>query len=66
GKAFKAFGIDETEDEARYRHAACLLADIGWTAYGRGNRGDAGVQNYARATDKMAQDYAAQLRQCGN
>ncbi|RUW64668.1 exopolyphosphatase [Mesorhizobium sp. M2A.F.Ca.ET.067.02.1.1] len=33
GKAFKAFGIDETEDETRYRHAACLLADIGWRAH---------------------------------
>ena len=33
GKAFKAFDIDETEDEARYRHAACLLADIGWRAH---------------------------------
>jgi len=33
GQAFKAFGIDETEDEARYRHAACLLADIGWRAH---------------------------------
>ncbi|WP_296740363.1 exopolyphosphatase [Mesorhizobium sp.] len=33
GNAFKAFGIDETEDEARYRHAACLLADIGWRAH---------------------------------
>ncbi|CDX62472.1 Ppx/GppA phosphatase [Mesorhizobium plurifarium] len=33
GTAFKAFGIDETEDEARYRHAACLLADIGWRAH---------------------------------
>nr|WP_210325043.1 exopolyphosphatase [Mesorhizobium silamurunense] len=33
GKAFKAFGIDETVDEARYRHAACLLADIGWRAH---------------------------------
>ncbi|PBB36958.1 exopolyphosphatase [Mesorhizobium sp. WSM3864] len=32
-KAFKAFGIDETVDEARYRHAACLLADIGWRAH---------------------------------
>ena len=30
---------------------------LGWTAYGRGNRGDAGVQGYARATDKMARDY---------
>ena len=33
GKAFRAFGIDETDDEARYRHAACLLADIGWRAH---------------------------------
>lgn len=32
-QAFKAFGIDETEDETRYRHAACLLADIGWRAH---------------------------------
>lgn len=32
-KTFAAFGIDETEDEARYRHAACLLADIGWRAH---------------------------------
>ena len=33
GKSFAAFGIDETEDEARYRQAACLLADIGWRAH---------------------------------
>ncbi|MER9970335.1 exopolyphosphatase [Mesorhizobium sp. M0060] len=33
GKAFAAFGINETRDEARYRHAACLLADIGWRAH---------------------------------
>ncbi|TPJ49193.1 MULTISPECIES: exopolyphosphatase [unclassified Mesorhizobium] len=32
-KTFAAFGIDETEDEARYRHAAALLADIGWRAH---------------------------------
>ena len=31
--ALKAFGIAETEVEARYRHAACLLADIGWRAH---------------------------------
>ncbi|WP_019218753.1 exopolyphosphatase [Bartonella florencae] len=28
--AFNAFGISETENECRYRKAACLLADIGW------------------------------------
>lgn len=33
GRAFQAFGIDETEDEGRYRHAACLLADISWRAH---------------------------------
>lgn len=32
-QSFTAFGIDETEEEARYRHAACLLADIGWRAH---------------------------------
>jgi exopolyphosphatase / guanosine-5'-triphosphate,3'-diphosphate pyrophosphatase len=26
-------GLDETADERRYRHAACLLADIGWRAH---------------------------------
>jgi exopolyphosphatase/guanosine-5'-triphosphate,3'-diphosphate pyrophosphatase len=33
GESFTAFNIDETEDEARYREAACLLADIGWRAH---------------------------------
>ena len=33
GTTFAAFGIDETQDEARYRQAACLLADIGWRAH---------------------------------
>ncbi|NMG38391.1 exopolyphosphatase [Chelativorans sp. ZYF759] len=33
GEAFRAFGLEETADEARYRHAACLLADIGWRAH---------------------------------
>jgi len=32
-KAFKAFGIDESEEERRYRVAACYLADIGWRAH---------------------------------
>jgi len=26
-------GIGETADERRYRHAACLLADVGWRAH---------------------------------
>lgn len=33
GQTFAAFGVDETKDEARYRQAACLLADIGWRAH---------------------------------
>ncbi|MEO0542828.1 MAG: exopolyphosphatase [Pseudomonadota bacterium] len=33
GNSFKAFGIGETPDEARYRIAACRLADIGWRAH---------------------------------
>ena len=33
GDTLAAFGIAETEDEARYRRAACLLADIGWRAH---------------------------------
>lgn len=32
-RSFDAFGIKETEEEARYRTAACLLADIGWRAH---------------------------------
>ncbi len=31
--ALAAFDITETEEEVRYRHAACLLADIGWRAH---------------------------------
>jgi len=33
GASFAAFGVVETADEARYRRAACLLADIGWRAH---------------------------------
>ena len=33
GESLAAFNIAETEDEARYREAACLLADIGWRAH---------------------------------
>lgn len=33
GMSFAEFGLEETEDEARYREAACLLADIGWRAH---------------------------------
>ena len=33
GEAFEIFGIEETLEDARYRQAACLLADIGWRAH---------------------------------
>ncbi|WP_271893613.1 exopolyphosphatase [Candidatus Phyllobacterium onerii] len=33
GEAFAALGYDETEDEKRYRRAACLVADISWRAH---------------------------------
>lgn len=33
GSFFEALGIEETEDDARYRCAACLLADVGWRAH---------------------------------
>lgn len=33
GNMISVFGIEESEDEARYRQAACLLADISWRAH---------------------------------
>lgn len=33
GHMLSYFGIDETEDESRFRQAACLLADISWRAH---------------------------------
>lgn len=33
GRMLPSFGIDETEDESRFRQAACLLADISWRAH---------------------------------
>lgn len=33
GTSFRAFGIEESEADSRYRQAACLLADIGWRAH---------------------------------
>ena len=32
-RVFAALGLEETPEEARLRHAACLLADIGWRAH---------------------------------
>lgn len=33
GRVMPQFGIEETSQEARYRQAACLLADISWRAH---------------------------------
>lgn len=33
GKAFQVLGIDETDNERRYRIASCYLADIAWRAH---------------------------------
>lgn len=33
GRMVPLFDVDETEEEARYRQAACLLADISWRAH---------------------------------
>ncbi|MCO4319694.1 exopolyphosphatase [Phyllobacterium sp. 21LDTY02-6] len=33
GDSFAALGYKETEDEKRYRRAACLVADISWRAH---------------------------------
>src|SRR5262249_15143353 len=32
-KFMRSSGLEETEEEIRLRHAACLLADIGWRAH---------------------------------
>jgi exopolyphosphatase/guanosine-5'-triphosphate,3'-diphosphate pyrophosphatase len=33
GRMMPLFGVSETKEEARYRRAACLLADISWRAH---------------------------------
>ena len=33
GRMFPVFGVEESEDDSRYRQAACLLADISWRAH---------------------------------
>ncbi|WP_412048617.1 Ppx/GppA family phosphatase [Hoeflea sp. Naph1] len=33
GRMFPVFGVEESEEDARYRQAACLLADISWRAH---------------------------------
>ncbi|MEN9894931.1 MAG: exopolyphosphatase [Pseudomonadota bacterium] len=33
GEVLHWFGVEETEEESRYRRAACLMADISWRAH---------------------------------
>jgi exopolyphosphatase/guanosine-5'-triphosphate,3'-diphosphate pyrophosphatase len=33
GRMFPVFGVEENDEDARYRQAACLLADISWRAH---------------------------------
>lgn len=33
GRMFPVFGVKENDEDARYRRAACLLADISWRAH---------------------------------
>ncbi len=69
--AFKAFGITETENECRYRKAACLLADIGWRIHPdyRGNEAAnrialgsyPGISHEGRAYAALAVFFAIQV-----
>ncbi len=74
GKAFKTLEIGETEEERRYRIAACYLADIGWRAHPDyratqslgiiSNAGFVGLSHEGRAYLSMANFYRYQgLRQ---
>ncbi|MFG0288882.1 MAG: exopolyphosphatase [Rhodopirellula sp. JB044] len=66
-QAFAALGIEETENERRYRTAACYLADIAWRAHPDfraqqyigiiGNAGFVGISHEGRAYLAMANYY---------
>jgi exopolyphosphatase/guanosine-5'-triphosphate,3'-diphosphate pyrophosphatase len=47
-KCFASLAIDETLEEKRLRHAACLLADVGWRAH-PDYRGDQSLSLIANA-----------------
>ncbi len=59
-KTVDTYGVSRNDTYRLY-----LAYYSGWGAYKRGNW-DAGVQRYARDTEKMAQRYAGQLRRCGS
>jgi len=48
-KFFESTGLDETDEERRLRHAACLLADVGWRSH-PDYRGDHSVNLIAYGT----------------
>ncbi len=59
-KSSKSLGIARNDTFRLY-----LAYYSGWTAYQRGDwQRDAGIQRYARETDRMARNYAAQLNSC--
>ncbi|MEW9804850.1 hypothetical protein ABUE31_02470 [Mesorhizobium sp. ZMM04-5] len=60
-KTARQFGI--AKDDAYNLYLAYYF---GWTGYGRGDwKERPGLQAYARQTEEMARDYAAQLKTCG-
>jgi exopolyphosphatase / guanosine-5'-triphosphate,3'-diphosphate pyrophosphatase len=70
GRAFKTLGMEETENEARYRVASCYLADIAWRAHPDfraqqslsiiANAGFVGISHEGRAYLGMANYYRHQ------
>jgi exopolyphosphatase/guanosine-5'-triphosphate,3'-diphosphate pyrophosphatase len=70
GEAFRAFQIEESKEECRYRIAACYLADIGWRAHPDyratqslgiiSNAGFVGISHEGRAYLSMANFYRYQ------
>lgn len=59
-KTASAFGVARNNAYDLY-----LAYYSGWTGYKRGDwRGNAAIQRYARDTDAMARNYAAQLQRC--
>lgn len=61
GKTVRTYGVAPNDAFRLY-----LAYYHGWTGFSRGDwQRNRGIQNYARATAKMADDYAAQMQRCG-
>ena len=59
-KTSERFGVDKQDAYKLY-----LAYYFGWSGYSRGDwQEKPGLQRYARETEKMASDYAAQLQEC--